>query len=156
MAHENCGTEAAEKMIERTFSVDGNPVAQPRHRSARRGTFIGHYIPDKHPVHEYKAALQLAAQMKFADIAPIEVSVSVDILAIFARPQSHWRKNGTLTKAARQWPPKNDWDNIAKAVCDALTGIAYLDDDQIVRGGVEKRYASAQEQSRTTVTVRAL
>lgn len=36
---------------------------------------------------------------------------------------------------------KPDWDNIGKAVCDALNGIAYRDDSQIVHSEVMKVWA---------------
>lgn len=32
-----------------------------------------------------------------------------------------------------------DFDNLAKAICDALNGIVYKDDSQIVRCKIEKR-----------------
>lgn len=37
---------------------------------------------------------------------------------------------------------KPDWDNIGKAVCDALNGIAYKDDSQVVSANVYKVWAS--------------
>jgi Holliday junction resolvase RusA-like endonuclease len=35
---------------------------------------------------------------------------------------------------------KPDWDNVGKIVCDALNGVAWHDDAQIVDAHVEKRY----------------
>ena len=37
---------------------------------------------------------------------------------------------------------KPDWDNIGKIVCDALNGVAYNDDKQIVTGTVTKLYGT--------------
>ena len=45
---------------------------------------------------------------------------------------------------------KPDVDNLAKTVCDALNGIAWLDDSQIVRMSAVKRYGS---ESYTTVKI---
>lgn len=39
-------------------------------------------------------------------------------------------------------PKKPDIDNIAKVVCDALNGVAYKDDKQIVSLKLAKRYGS--------------
>lgn len=36
---------------------------------------------------------------------------------------------------------KPDWDNVGKIVSDALNGIAYRDDSQIVDARVVKRYS---------------
>jgi Holliday junction resolvase RusA-like endonuclease len=35
---------------------------------------------------------------------------------------------------------KSDWNNFHKLSCDALTGIVYLDDSQVQRVLVDKRY----------------
>ena len=37
---------------------------------------------------------------------------------------------------------KPDWDNIGKIISDALNGIAYKDDAQVVSCTVEKRYSN--------------
>ena len=37
---------------------------------------------------------------------------------------------------------KPDTDNIIKIICDALNGLAYKDDAQIVSNSTEKRYAN--------------
>ena len=46
---------------------------------------------------------------------------------------------------------KPDWDNIGKVVCDALNGIAYRDDAQIVDSMVRKFYG---EVPRVVVIIR--
>jgi crossover junction endodeoxyribonuclease RusA len=45
-----------------------------------------------------------------------------------------------------------DWDNLAKLVCDALNGIAWRDDDQIVLALIGKAHDPVNP--RTEVTVR--
>jgi Holliday junction resolvase RusA-like endonuclease len=46
----------------------------------------------------------------------------------------------------RQWrPSRPDWDNVAKLVLDALSGVAYRDDAQIVHGQAMTVYAAADE-----------
>lgn len=45
---------------------------------------------------------------------------------------------------------KPDWDNIGKIVCDALNGIAFQDDSQIVSGTTIKKYS---EQPRVEVEI---
>lgn len=64
----------------------------------------------------------------------------VEIEAVFSIPTS-WKvaqkqqaRNGEIT------PGKPDCDNIAKAVLDALNGIAYKDDAQVTELIVKKRY----------------
>lgn len=74
----------------------------------------------------------------------------VQICAYFAVPASwpRWRKQKALS--GELLPEKKpDCDNIAKAVLDALNGIAYKDDSQVTALIVTKRYAE-----RGHVTVR--
>jgi Holliday junction resolvase RusA-like endonuclease len=52
------------------------------------------------------------------------------------------------------WPVvKPDWDKIARSCSDAMTGIIYLDDAQIVEGHVKKEYGWPE---RTVITVTKL
>ena len=68
--------------------------------------------------------------------------VVVTIVAVFKRPKSMPKK---LSKGRIPRPSKPDWDNIGKAVCDALNGIAYDDDAIIVSGSVTKWVAAEGE-----------
>ena len=109
-----------------SFTVPGDPVAQPRHKVSIRGKKPVAYIPDDHPIHGYKQAVQLAAKVAMAGQAPVAGPVLVTILFRFGRPKSH-------TKAARlddNHKQKPDLDNLCKAVLDALNGVCWLDDSQ--------------------------
>ena len=50
-------------------------------------------------------------------------------------------------------PGKPDLDNVAKGVLDALNGVAYVDDTQVVRLLVQKQYSL---EPRLVVTVKEL
>jgi Holliday junction resolvase RusA-like endonuclease len=43
-----------------------------------------------------------------------------------------------------------DWDNLSKAVCDALNGVAYRDDSQLVDVHVSKSYG---DEPKTVITL---
>lgn len=134
-----------------SFIVDGDPVPQPRPRFSSRGGFARAYTPKAHPVNAYRQAVALAA--KAAGATPHDSDVELDVVAIFGRPASHWLK-ACLRPGAPTRPPKCDWDNVGKAVSDALNGVAYADDEQIVVGRVVRRYAARNEPPRTVVTIR--
>ena len=54
----------------------------------------------------------------------------------------------------RQLPAKKpDADNILKAICDSLNGIAYRDDAQIVRVVMGKRY---MDEPKTMVAIKQI
>lgn len=122
-----------------TFSIPGDPVPQPRPRVTTRGGFGRAYVPRSHAVHGFRQAVQLAARA--AGATPHGEPVEVVIDAVFARPKSH-RKDGPAL-------PRQDVDNLAKSVLDALTGIAWDDDRQVRRLVIEKSYGEA----RTTVRI---
>lgn len=127
--------------------VPGQPVPQPRVRVSTRGGFARAYVPAKHPIHAYRAAIAALASGK-----RISGPTALAVEAIFARPASHWLKSG-LKKDAPEWP-RADGDNVAKGVADALTDAGvWPDDDQVVRWVITKRYGLMAEAARTVITV---
>ena len=138
-----------------TFTIAGPPVPQPRPRFAG-GKFPRAYTPKGHPITAYRQAVTLSATIAArGEWALTDGPVRVEIEAVFARPPSHLRSDGTPKPGAAAFPPRGDWDNIGKGVCDAITDaqVVWLDDDQVVDGRVRKRYAAPGEAARTIVTV---
>jgi Holliday junction resolvase RusA-like endonuclease len=134
-----------------TFVVEGDPVAQPRPRISTAGGFGRAYVPSGHGIHAYRLDVQAAARRAFR--RPLDGPVEVVLQFELPRPKSHWCKRG-LSSSAPAYPGKPDWDNLSKAVCDALNAVAYHDDSQIVRTTVTKTYIPGRAvQGRTTVSV---
>lgn len=128
------------------FSVDGDPVPQPRPRVSTRGGFARAYVPATHAVHGYRAAIAAAARAAGAGVHGDPVNVVIDL--VWARPRSHMRRGGLKADAPRL--PRADLDNTAKAILDALNGVAWDDDAQVQRLVVEKSYGT---EGRTTVRI---
>lgn len=87
-----------------------------------------------------------ACAVEQAGAVPLEAPVSLDIAIAVAVPAS-WSKRkrehalaGTLMPAG-----KPDLDNCIKLIADALNGIVWRDDKQIVRMVASKRYAEIAE-----------
>lgn len=129
-----------------SFSVKGDPVPQPRPRVSTRGGFGRAYVPASHPVHRYRASVADAAKAAGATVS--DDAVSVELTFLFQRPKSHRTKKGVKTTAPKL--PAPDCDNLAKAVLDALTCVAWHDDRQVARLTVSKAYA---QESATLVQV---
>lgn len=79
--------------------------------------------------------------------SPLAGPISVDVVFRVARPKGHFgsgRNAGTVRPSAPMHPTtKPDATKLWRAAEDALTGIVWRDDAQIVRQTVEKRYADA-------------
>ncbi|MBF0342774.1 MAG: RusA family crossover junction endodeoxyribonuclease, partial [Nitrospirae bacterium] len=74
------------------------------------------------------------------------IPLFMSLMFYVPRPQSHTNKRGQPTKAWRAYPTsKPDLSNYIKGIEDALNGIAYHDDAQIVSESPHKRYADGIE-----------
>ena len=120
------------------FSVPGDPVPQPRARVTTRHGIARAYVPKSSPIHAYRSSIAEAA--KQAGSVVTDSVYAVTIVATFARKPSHMNKSG-LKKTAPALP-RADVDNIAKAVLDALHGVAWHDDKQVESLAVKKTYGA--------------
>lgn len=131
-----------------TFVIPGDPVPQPRPRVSTRGGFARAYVPASHPIHAYRAEVQLRARA--AGVKATDQPLGVVILATFARPASHLTKKGL--RAGAPALPRPDVDNIAKGVLDAL-GELWGNDSCVASLRVEKWYGT---EGRTGVTIESM
>lgn len=126
------------------FVVNGK--AQPA--GSKRGFVVkGHVnIVDANPKSKpWKEQVAAAAREAAKSVGPLPYEGPVIAHFEFEerRPASHFLKDGRLNKEGRSkiWPVKKpDALKLARAVEDALSGIIYKDDSQIVRELIEKRY----------------
>lgn len=121
------------------FTVDGQPVPQPRARISTRGGFARGYVPKDHKIHLYRHAVATAA--KAVCPHPTDDQVIVKLCFTLARPPSHMNKSGCKKNAPLF--PKCDCDNLAKGCLDAMTGIVWYDDSQVVELHIAKHYGTA-------------
>jgi Holliday junction resolvase RusA-like endonuclease len=89
----------------------------------------------------YEAELKFAAIQAMSGGRPIDEPVSVEMLIAFGIPKSMGKKYQALAKDDLLRPTKKpDADNVFKMV-DALNGIVWRDDSQIVRAHIERIYS---------------
>ena len=126
------------------FQVGGKPQGKARPRVTRSGRA---YTPKK----TERAEMGVAWSARDAGVRPIDGPVALEIVAIYEVPKSvSQRKRQAMLGEFR--PVKPDADNVLKLVADALNGIAYGDDNQIVSTAVWKIYGA---ESRVIITVRS-
>lgn len=118
--------------------VEGEPKGKGRPRFTRTGHA---YTPARTREYEDLIAARALQAMDGRPPIPKGVPVRMTILAVFGVPVSWPKKRRTAAlQGVMHHTHKPDLDNVQKAVCDALNGIAYEDDCQIVSGEVEKVY----------------
>ena len=118
------------------FKVPGEPVGKGRPRFVRATGRT--YTPEK--TERYENLVKLAFIKEYPDVTPIEGPISVEMVANFSIPKSWSKKKQALAAAGALRPTKKpDTDNIAK-IKDALNGIAWIDDAQVVEESISKNY----------------
>ena len=124
-----------------SFTVPGNPVAKGRARAFKRGNHIGHYTPAT--TANYENLVKLLASQEMAGKKLIDGPVSLFLNLTFAIPESWPRKKKEKAIFGEIYPTvKPDLDNCQKLICDALNGVVWVDDKQVVDVRVRKYYSS--------------
>ena len=112
-----------------TILIHGIPAAQQRPRFFRRGSKVGAYDPQRSK--SWKEIVRWSAVEAGVPILPGPLKVTLFFL--LPRPKS-------LPKKVTEHTRKPDLDNLIKSVLDALKGIAFKDDAQIVSLRATKAY----------------
>lgn len=128
--------------MEYIFTIPGPPQGKAR---AKKGS-NGFYTPAKTVAYEKAVGWNARKAIR----APLEGPVSVSVLATF-RPAKSWSKKRTGEAMGTYHTQKPDGDNILKAVCDGMQGIAFRDDSQVAEKHVRKVWGP---QAQVVVSVR--
>ena len=124
-----------------TFKLDADPVGKQRARYARRGNFVQTYTPDK--TRNYESLIKEAATEAMGSSEPLETPVNLYLYIRAPIPQSYSKKKVADCLNGFEKPIKKpDASNVLKSVEDAMNGVVYKDDTQIVNIHVTKVYSS--------------
>lgn len=108
------------------FTVYGQPVGKARARVTRHGT----YTPAETVGYEESIVAAALEAMEGREPIPRDTPVEMEIHAWFRMAPS-WSKKKKDALRLKRVTQKPDWDNIGKAVSDALSGVCYIDDAQV-------------------------
>jgi len=122
-----------------TFSVDGDPVPKGRPRFARRGQFVQTYTDAK--TIDYETQVAMRARHAIGSTKPLEGALSVFLYLRYTVPASYSKKRKEACLLGVEYPKKVDIDNVYKSITDAMQGIVYANDSQIVEAHIKKVYA---------------
>lgn len=122
-----------------TFHVDLDPVPKGRPRFSKIGGFVRSYTPKK--TSDYEAQVKAIAQNAMTR-EPLETPLAAFLYFRLPIPKSYPKKRIAACLSGSERPIKKpDLDNLAKSVLDALNGVVYLDDAQLVSLHVTKVYS---------------
>lgn len=117
------------------FTVPGRPVGKARPRVTRWGT----YTPKR--TKDYEDAVKQAYKSVYKD-GPIKGPIRIEITFYMYIPKN---TSQVRTKAKIEdeiLPTKRpDFDNMTKCITDALNGLAFEDDNQVVEAHIYKKFS---------------
>lgn len=123
------------------FIVPGQPVGKGRPRAFRMGKGIRMHTPEK--TASYESLVATAAHGVMRGRAPLEGACRVVMDIRLMVPMSWSAKKRQQALDGQILPTKKpDADNVIKAVFDALNGIVWQDDVQVVQLQASKRYSA--------------
>lgn len=121
------GPKGKKVLVEVTASMAAALVGSP-------WTARAMVVADRH-VEKWERTIKIVASA-YAPEEPLTGAIRLAVNFILRRPQS-------VTAKKRPYPiVKPDRDKMLRAVQDALTGIIYADDAQVVSGPVDKEYGA--------------
>ena len=120
------------------LTIPGKPVGKGRPRFRRAGNFVQTYTPEA--TANYETLVKWCWQER--KLPKLSGELSASVRAFFPIPKSTTKKRRLeMIGEAVGYTGKPDLDNIAKCVLDALNGLAYDDDSQVVQLTVTKHYS---------------
>lgn len=121
------------------FLVNTKPQGKARPRFSRKSGVV--YTPKKTAA--YEKGIARAFSEAGGKCIPEGCYVSVAVHAFFEIPKSYTKGKRLACKHNVNRPDKKpDIDNILKSVLDALNGVAYVDDKQVVEAIGRKYYTA--------------
>ena len=131
------------------FTVPGIPVAKGRARSFVRNGHVAHYTPEKTVLYEnlVKMAAQIAMGFSVLDPhkpldPPIDGACELHLTLHMPIPASWSTKKRLAALSGLILPTvKPDTSNVLKAIEDALNGVVWVDDKQVVDHHIRRRYS---------------
>lgn len=110
------------------ITIYGEPKAKKRHRTYRRGNFVGAYNPSE--ADENNIRWQM---IRHKPPQPLQGAIALGVKIFRSIPKSFSRKKHREALEQRVRPvTKPDLDNYLKLIKDSANGILWKDDSQVV------------------------
>lgn len=123
------------------FVVYGNPVGKGRPRATSQGGFVRMYTDAK--TLGFESAVADEARIAMREWQAFDTPMQLQLSAYYPIPKSWSKKKRQMAMDGEIHPQvKPDLDNVMKAVLDAMNGVVYVDDSQVINMVATKRYSS--------------
>lgn len=124
------------------FAVDMKPTGKERPRFTVQGGRVHTYTPQK----TKDAEAEISAAYLMAGGKRYEGPVMVGVTAVYKVPKNTPKnKREEMLEGKVKPKTKPDIDNVVKLVLDALNGVAYIDDSQVVYVRCGKIYGTTAQ-----------
>lgn len=120
------------------FTVPGDPVGKGRPRVSTIGGNPRLYTPAKTAAWERQIAAACQAAMGSSEPSQALWKLTIDVRHRI--PASWTKARKALAREGKIAPGKPDVDNVLKAILDACNGVLYVDDRQVTKVRIGKRY----------------
>ena len=125
------------------FEIEGKIKGKGRPRFTNYGRFVKTYTPKE--TASYENLIKLQFKISCGDWYS-ELPLKMKITAIHGIVKSASKKDRAKMLGGDLKPTKKpDADNIVKIICDALNGVAYKDDTQVVDLEIKKVYGELEK-----------
>ena len=135
-------------MMNLEFNVEGTPVPKARARVVMRGKYPGAYTPQKSKNYETIVADAARLAMNEAGLSMTSEPCGVSLIFSLPIPKSASKKQvKCMSNGEKMHIKKPDLDNLIKQVFDAMNGIVWCDDSQVVSVTAIKVYSEVPSAS---------
>lgn len=134
----NAATAAAIAAARIDFVVAGKPVPQGALVRAPQGHL---YHRGAARLVDWRHAIGDEARKAMRGMAPFDGAVAIEAVFAMPRPKSHYNRHGLRADAPTWCTKQPDVDKLERALLDSLTGVAFMDDAQVVETSTRKVYA---------------
>jgi Holliday junction resolvase RusA-like endonuclease len=125
------------------FTVHGVAAPGGSKRAIRTRTGRTVVIDDCKRNPAWRSSVASAAAGQMVGRYPMLGAIELDVTFHMPRPKAHYRKDGSLKPDAPEWHEvRPDATKLLRALEDAMSGIVWGDDSQVVRQSVRKVYAN--------------
>lgn len=126
-----------------TFFVEGMPRPKGSTRAFQhnRSGRVVTWQANRETLRPWQRAIAEAAEK--AGLRPHRGPVMIDLYFRFPRPKAHLGARGLRPSAPGEHAVRPDLDKLIRAVLDALSGVAYVDDAQVYSIEANKAWADS-------------